>query len=122
MGHVFRTEEQTQAVDSLRRFLDRELEPQLKAGGSAFIQREAMVQFTQELAKFGLVSCVVQEAHGGTGLGWLTHLMLFEELAYTSNDLAMVILINSVAPLCSKARQLIFENAICRAWQAAISS
>jgi alkylation response protein AidB-like acyl-CoA dehydrogenase len=96
MGHVFRTPEQAEAVDNLRRFLDRELEPKLAAGGSNFIPREEMVQFTRELVNFGLVSSVIDESHGGTGLGWLTHLMLFEELAYSSNDLAMVILINAI--------------------------
>jgi acyl-CoA dehydrogenase len=96
MGHVFRTAEQAQAVDNLRRFLDRQVEPKLLSGGSDFISREGMVEFTRELVNFGLVSAVIHESHGGTGLGWLTHLMLFEELAYTSNDLAIVILINAV--------------------------
>lgn len=94
MGHVFRTEEQQMAVDGLRRWLDSEAEPALKAHGEDFIPRERMVEFTRELVKYGLVSAVVGEDHGGLGQDWLTHLMLFEELVYSSNDLATPILIN----------------------------
>jgi acyl-CoA dehydrogenase len=94
MGHVFRTEAQQMAVDGLRRYLDAEVEPAFKALGETFIPRETMAAFTRELVKYGLVSAIVSEANGGMGLDWLTHLMLFEEVVYTSNDIAAPLLIN----------------------------
>src|SRR5262249_26516655 len=96
MGFVFRTEEQQMAVDSLRRYLDEQLEPALKKHGEKFIPREMMAGFTRELSQYGLTSAVVSEEHGGMGLDWLTHLMLFEELVYSSNDVATAVLINAV--------------------------
>ncbi len=46
-------------------------------------------------SEFGLISGVVGEEHGGTGLDWLTMIMLFEEVAATSIDLSVPVLINS---------------------------
>jgi len=108
MGHVFRTEEQQMAVDGLRRYLDAELEPALKRHGECFIPREMMAGFTRELAKYGLTSAVIDERNGGMGLDWLTHLMLFEELAYSSNDVAGPIIINAVG--ASLVQQLAPEH------------
>jgi alkylation response protein AidB-like acyl-CoA dehydrogenase len=97
MGFVFKTGEQQMAVDGLRRFLDAELEPALKKHGEQFIPREMMAGFMRELVKYGLVSAVAGERHGGMGLSWLTHLMLFEELAYSSADVSAPVIINAVA-------------------------
>jgi alkylation response protein AidB-like acyl-CoA dehydrogenase len=94
MGFVFRTEEQQMAVDGLRRYLDAEVEPVLKKHGEDFIPREMMAGFTRELVQYGLVSAVVSEENGGMGLDWLTHLMLFEELIYSSHDVGIAVLIN----------------------------
>jgi acyl-CoA dehydrogenase len=94
VGHVFRTEAQQMAVEGLRRYLDAEVEPAFKKLGEDFIPRDTMLTFTRALVKYGLVSAVVSEANGGMGLDWLTHLMLFEEVVYTSNDIATPLLIN----------------------------
>ena len=95
MGYVFRTPEQQMAVDGLRRYLDAEIEPIVKQYRDTFIARETMAEITRGLSQYGLVSGVVSEQLGGMGIGWLTHLMLFEELAYTSSDLSTVVLVNA---------------------------
>jgi alkylation response protein AidB-like acyl-CoA dehydrogenase len=96
VGYVFRTEEQQAAVDGLRRFLDAKVEPVVnKEYRDKFIPRERMGAIMRELTKFGLVSGVISEANGGTGIDWLTMIMLFEEVATTSADLSVPVLINS---------------------------
>jgi len=96
MGHVFRTEEQQMAVDGLRRFLDAEVEPIFgKEYRDRFVPRDVMARVMRQLSEYGLVSGVVSEAQGGMGIDWLTTLMLFEEVATTSVDLSVPVLINS---------------------------
>ena len=95
MGHVLRSEEQQIAVDALRRFLDAEAEALFnREYRDRFVPREVMAAMMRRLAEFGLVSGAVSEAHGGLGLDWLTTLMLFEEVAATSVDLSVPVLIN----------------------------
>jgi acyl-CoA dehydrogenase len=97
MGHVIRTEEQQAAVDGLRRFIEGEKIDSIfsKEYRDAFVPRERMGEIVRELAKFGLISGTVSEADGGMGLDWLTMVMLFEEVATTSSDLSVPVLINS---------------------------
>ncbi|WP_342312648.1 acyl-CoA dehydrogenase family protein [Burkholderia pyrrocinia] len=96
MGHVFRTEEQQAAVDGLKRFLDAEIDPIFsKQYRDKFVPRDKMAEIMRRLAEFGLVSGIGSEANGGMGLDWLTSLMLFEEVAATSADLSVPVLINS---------------------------
>jgi acyl-CoA dehydrogenase len=96
VGYVFRTEEQQAAVDGLRRFLDAKVEPVVnKEYRDKFIPREKMGAIMRELTQFGLVSGVIGEANGGTEIDWLTMIMLFEEVATTSADLSVPVLINS---------------------------
>ncbi|MBV8501902.1 MAG: acyl-CoA dehydrogenase family protein [Paucibacter sp.] len=96
MGHVFRTEQQQMAVDGLKRFLDAEIDSLFnKEYRDRFVPRDVMAAVMRKLTEFGLVSGVVSEANGGLGLDWLTTLMLFEEVATTSSDLSVPVLINS---------------------------
>ncbi len=96
MGYIFKTEEQRSAVDSLRRYLQDKAEPVFnKEYRDKFVPKELMGRFMRELSEFGLISGVVDEAHGGMGLDWLTMLMLFEEITTTSVDLSVPVLINS---------------------------
>jgi alkylation response protein AidB-like acyl-CoA dehydrogenase len=96
VGHVFRTEEQQAAVDGLRRFLDDKVEPVFNEEyRDKFVPREKMGAIMRQLTQFGLVSGVISEANGGTGIDWLTMIMLFEEVAATSADLSVPVLINS---------------------------
>lgn len=96
MGHVFRTEEQQAAVDGLRRFLDAKVDPIFsKEYRDKFVPREKMGELMRELTQYGMVSGVVSEANGGLGIDWLTMIMLFEEVATTSADLSVPVLINS---------------------------
>jgi alkylation response protein AidB-like acyl-CoA dehydrogenase len=91
-------EEQRMAVDGLRKFLDAEIEPEIQEYLSAdkFIPTERMKAFQKQLTAFGLVAAPHPEEYGGMGLDWTTHLMLFEEVAVTSIDLAVPIVINTV--------------------------
>jgi alkylation response protein AidB-like acyl-CoA dehydrogenase len=91
------TEEQQLAVDGLRRFLDNEIEPKVRPylDEGRFIPTEQMKEFLQALSEFGLIRAPYPEEFGGLGLDWTTHLLLFEEVAYTSVDLAVPILINA---------------------------
>src|SRR5712675_350676 len=96
MGHVFRTEEQQAAVDGLQRFLaDRIDSIYSKEYRDKFVPRDRMGEIMRQLTDFGLVSGVVSEANGGMGIDWLTMTMLFEEVATTSADLSIPVLINS---------------------------
>jgi alkylation response protein AidB-like acyl-CoA dehydrogenase len=96
MGHVFRNEEQQLAVDGLRRFLDAKIEPIFsKEYREKFVPREKMAEIMAQIVQFGLVSGMVSDANGGLGTDWLTSTMLFEEVAATSADLSVPVLINS---------------------------
>jgi len=96
MGYVIRTEEQQAAIDGLRRFLDAEIDPVFsKEYRDKFVPREKMGAILRELTQFGLITGTVSEADGGMGLDWLTMVMLFEEVAATSIDLSVPVLINS---------------------------
>ena len=90
-----RSEEQAMVVESLRRFLDNKLEPEIRAHGQGFIPKPLMRQWTQALTAFGHVTAPHEERWGGLGLGWLTHLLVFEEIAYSSLDVAIPGFINA---------------------------
>jgi acyl-CoA dehydrogenase len=92
-----KNEEQSLACDVLRRILDEKIEPEFKAHGEGPISREQMQGWLEQLASFGLTNAPHPEAAGGLGLDWLTHLMLFEEVGYTSMDIGVPILINVTA-------------------------
>jgi len=100
MGHVIRTEEQQAAVDGLKRFLDAKVDKIFsKEYRDKFVPREKMGELMRQLTDFGLISGVVSEANGGMGIDWLTMTMLFEEVATTSSDLSIPVLINSCGAL-----------------------
>lgn len=90
------TEEQQMAVDGLRKFLDNEIEPQYLAHGEGFIPKEKMKKWQMSLVDFGLLNAPHPEEWGGMGLDWETHLRLFEEVAVTSMDIGVPIIINAV--------------------------
>ena len=92
------TEEQQLAVDGLRKFLDNEIEPEIRdyLAQDRLIPTDEMKAIQQALTGYGLVSAPHGEGYGGLGLDWATHLLLFEEVVYTSIDVAVPILINAV--------------------------
>lgn len=94
---MFKTEEQIMACDSLRRFLDDQIEPEYLKVKDAPFEKEVIQGFMTRLAEFGLTSAPHPEEAGGMGLDWTTHLMLFEEVGVTAIDIALPILINVVA-------------------------
>jgi alkylation response protein AidB-like acyl-CoA dehydrogenase len=89
-------EEQRMAVDGLRRYLDDVIEPEFMAHGDGFIPREKMQKWTQSLAEFGLINAPREAQWGGLEMDWVTHLRLFEEVAVTSMDIAVPVIINAV--------------------------
>ena len=91
------SEEQRIAVESLREFLAKEIEPEFKEHGEGFIPREKMQKWLMALAPFGLINAPHPEEWGGCELDWITHLLLFEEVAACSMDIAIPIVINTVA-------------------------
>lgn len=100
MGHVIRTAEQTEAVESLRRFLADRLDPVFnKVYRDSFVPREKMAEVMRQLTAFGMVSGMVSEASGGLGLDGVSMIMLYEEVAACSLDLAIPVLINGCAAL-----------------------
>lgn len=106
------TEEQRMAVDGLRKFLDDVIEPAFIAHGEGFIPREKMVSWMKQLSEFGLINAPHPEQFGGMGLDWVTHLRLWEEVAVTSMDVALPIVINTVAAdvLINNAPQHIIDK------------
>lgn len=96
MGYTFRTEMQEMAVDSLRRYLAAEVEPLYnKEYRDRFVPKEVLVPVMMRLNEFGLVPGVVSEKNGGMELDWVTRLMLLEEVAATSLDLSVPVIINA---------------------------
>ena len=89
-------EEQRMAVESVRRFLDDKLEPEIRGHGPGFIPRQLMQRWTSELTQFGHITAPHAEQWGGLDMGWLTHLMVFEEIVYSSLDVAIPGFINAV--------------------------
>ncbi|MDB6049579.1 MAG: putative acyl-CoA dehydrogenase [Pseudomonas sp.] len=96
MGHVMRTPEQLEAVESFRRFLSDKIDPVFnKEYRDKFVPKEKMAEVMRQLSEFGMVSGAVSEANGGLGLDWPTMTMLFEEVAACSVDLSTPVVINS---------------------------
>ncbi|RUJ48314.1 acyl-CoA dehydrogenase [Pseudomonas aeruginosa] len=91
------TAEQKMAVEGLRKFLDNEIEPKIRAHGEHFIPKNMMKSLVSALAEYGLIKAPHPEEWGGLGMDWVTHLRLWEEVAVSSLDLAMPILINVCA-------------------------
>jgi alkylation response protein AidB-like acyl-CoA dehydrogenase len=90
-----RSEEQQMIIESLRKFLDNEIEPAFREHGEGFVPREKMQGWVQALTEFGMTKAPFGEEWGGFGMDWLTHLMVFEEVAYTSLDIAIPGFINA---------------------------
>ncbi len=90
------SEEQRMVIESLRKFLDAEIEPAFRAHGEGFIAKEQMKRWIQGLSEFGLINAPHEERWGGLGMDWLTHLMVFEEVVYSSLDIAIPGMINTV--------------------------
>ena len=89
--------DERQAIAALRRFLDERLEPSVRAAGAGLFTRKQLVGWLGELSAFGLVTAPVPESAGGLGQSWSLHLRLFEEVCYSSLDLAIPLLMNVVS-------------------------
>ncbi len=89
------TEDQAMIVENLRKFLDDELEPKIRAHGEGFIPREQMQEWTEALTEYGMITAPQEERWGGFGMDWLTHILVFEECVYSSLDVAIPGFINA---------------------------
>lgn len=83
------------AIDSLKRFLAEQIEPEVRAHGERPFDKEQLVGWMSQLVDFGIITAPQPEEHGGLGLTWQMHVRLFEELVYSSLDLAVPALINA---------------------------
>ena len=94
-----RTEEQQMIIENLRKVLDNEIEPEFlkhhREDGGLF-PRELITKWLKTLREFGVMTAPHSEKWGGFDMDWLTHLMVFEEVAYTSLDVAIPGFINGV--------------------------
>ena len=93
------SEEQSMVIENLRKYLDKEVEPAFRAHGEDFIPREKMQEWMQSLTTYGLIKAPHSEEWGGFGMDWLTHLIVFEEVAYTSLDIAIPGFINCIGAM-----------------------
>ncbi len=94
MTYVLPTEEQQLAVESFRKFLEAEIRPFARQYTDRFIPREAMLEITPALARFGLPGADIREEFGGLGLPLVTRAMLLEELMTVSVDIGLFMMIN----------------------------
>lgn len=90
------SQDQQVAIDTLRRFLDSEVEPVVLEYKDRFIPKETMIQIIRGLTDYGLIVAPYPEEFGGLGLDWETHMRLFEELCYTSSDIGLALSINAI--------------------------
>ena len=86
------------SIDAFRKYLDREIAP-LAAAPEEFFDKELVRGALKGLLNYGMGNGLVSEAHGGLGLSPLRVGLLFEQLAETSPDLAIVALIQLEAGL-----------------------
>ncbi|MCC6479865.1 MAG: acyl-CoA/acyl-ACP dehydrogenase [Sphingomonadaceae bacterium] len=96
MNFLF-NEDERMAIGGLRRYLDEQLEPELKKLGESFYPKEKMIEWAGHLTQFGMINAPQQTEHGGLGMSWRLHVQLIEELAYSSGDLAVAMLVNASA-------------------------
>ncbi|MFT3755747.1 MAG: acyl-CoA dehydrogenase family protein [Pseudoxanthomonas sp.] len=89
------TETQRSAVENLRKFLDQELEPEFNAHGENYFPKEKILDWSKRLAEYGLINAPHPEAVGGMGLDWVTHLLLWEEVIYSSVPVALTLGLNT---------------------------
>src|SRR3990167_4879351 len=72
--------------ESVREFAEREIAPR-----ATLIDNEQFFPVTlwQQLGKLGLLGITVPEAYGGTGLGYLEHVVAMEEISRASAALGL---------------------------------
>jgi alkylation response protein AidB-like acyl-CoA dehydrogenase len=91
------TEEQRLAVDSFRRYAEKELRPleekYEKEGGAP--DAATVKSLFRKLDEFGLISGPLAVEHGGAGIELVTQALLFEELAWAWPDLALAVVIQT---------------------------
>ncbi|MCW8279203.1 acyl-CoA dehydrogenase family protein [Pseudomonas sp. PCH199] len=91
------TNAQLLSIDSMRTFVQREIEPLSSAMRYGAVSRNQLLELTQAVSEFGLPGMIIPKALGGHGGDWVTQGRLFEELAMGSVELAWQVLINIFA-------------------------
>jgi acyl-CoA dehydrogenase len=90
------SQDQRLAVDSLRKFLDTDLEPAIAAHGASKYPKEQLRDWQTRLAEFGLINAPQPVELGGLGLDWKTHLLLWEEVVFSSVTVALAVGMNAI--------------------------
>merc|ERR1712000_48244 len=67
--------------------------PEIRAHGESHFSKEQLVKWSSKLSEFGYISAPHPEESGGYGMDWKTHLLIWEEVAVGSLDLALTGLI-----------------------------
>lgn len=93
------TEDQTLAVESFRRFVERDIRPVTDGLRDAAYPKEAAHALLKQINAFGVGNGWVPAEEGGCGLDFLSSGLLFEALARVSPDLAGVAWVTEGASL-----------------------
>ena len=64
------------AIDTLRRFLDDKLEPEIRAHGDGHFSKTQLTGWISQLTDFGLINAPLPEEAGGLGQSWRLHLQI----------------------------------------------
>nr|WP_274620744.1 acyl-CoA dehydrogenase family protein [Colwellia maritima] len=72
------------ATEGLRKFLNKEIKPQLEAHGEGHFSKEQLQKFAPKFSRIRFGLCATPEEFGGLGMDWVTHLLLWEEVAVVS--------------------------------------
>ncbi|MCF3933849.1 acyl-CoA/acyl-ACP dehydrogenase [Acuticoccus sp. M5D2P5] len=93
------TEEQTLALESWNRLLERDVAPKVAPFRDTFIDKAAARELLAITGEYGVGTGWVPEEDGGIGLDFVTSGLLYEALARVSPDLAGLAFVNEGAAL-----------------------
>lgn len=82
------SEEQALSVESMRRFVAREVSPLVETYDDATMPAEIVKSLLSKLTTFGILNGWTSESNGGLGLSYVTSALLYEALAEGFVDLA----------------------------------
>lgn len=87
-------EDQRQAIDGFRRFVNAEVRPLAKTHYDAPAPKHVVLELFRKLSRFGLGNGWTPEQSGGLGLDLLTSGLLYEELSRASSAFAAAVCVN----------------------------
>jgi len=93
------SEEQAEALEAWRRFIDREVAPRIEPYRDSLIPKPMAQELLGLTGPYGVGTGWAAEADGGLGLDFVSSGLLYEELSRTSPDLAGLAFVNEGAAL-----------------------